>query len=621
MTEQSSESRQNLIKLSQAISSFYAGDFESAEPVFREGAAFFQEGSEELSECLQRLSTIYTEWGRPSDAARLNVRLLAIMRKVQGANSPELEPIMLQLADLYERMGRMDESMQMLQRIELLKQGALMPSGQDELDSFESELYAASSEFVDRGSSSGYFTRLSQERGSAGSQSQSGVRFASTTEQPPQDAGFPIYQFKDEVAEKSLQAGGSSSQGGSFSRSRGVSSARHPVTANAEVLRQRTSRAMGAADNPASVLVSRIAEPTKAIIARTFDVSSRIGHNFRKAFLPMAILGVVLFMTAWFFMPRAIKGINVFNNIPHEYRSVDGKILFTLRDLSNCMYTIEGSPATASYAFFLNDWRDALSVAFGPIIQKSYLMRTVNEALEGEDGTRFYPEGSSGKRVLDQMSRIADAVNAQYDKKRKVYSSSVTAAASNLTYKNPYTKKAVAPSVQTLNLGSDDDQLKAEVARSLFDRDLTRGAKWSKEPAFSAGAIHCALINMKSPKGNSSMFVIRGFDGTAAPIRSTATDAHYLLLENGKLPTCLSHRTPFSQPSVRRQVIWFFPMAIDSGLLAFLMHGPVAIFMGSSVILLLIIFAGPPEFRGRMALPLAASVVAAAMLSFSDKLP
>lgn len=101
--------------LSLARLHFEQGLYDRAEPVYRRALLFFDQG-EELRQCLQCLSVLYSVKNHYSDALEMYVRLLSLNEAEYGKSDRRTVAVMREMASIYIQMGQPQKAEKIHQR-------------------------------------------------------------------------------------------------------------------------------------------------------------------------------------------------------------------------------------------------------------------------------------------------------------------------------------------------------------------------------------------------------------------------------------------------------------------------------------------------------------------------
>ncbi|MBS1955578.1 MAG: tetratricopeptide repeat protein [Cyanobacteria bacterium SZAS-4] len=117
MTGISKEERSELLRaIKVADENFKKGMYALAEPTYRKGVEFLGDGAPEITGCLQNLAQICSERKDFNEALKLDIHLLLLSEERFGEDHAKTIGLMDEIAGLYEKLGRTDESRDMYER-------------------------------------------------------------------------------------------------------------------------------------------------------------------------------------------------------------------------------------------------------------------------------------------------------------------------------------------------------------------------------------------------------------------------------------------------------------------------------------------------------------------------
>lgn len=113
----SQEERRALLRaIKDADANFTKGMYALAEPTYRKGAEFLGDGTPEITTCLTNLAHICVERKDFAEALSFNIRLLLLFEERFGEDHSKTITLMDEIAALYEKLGRSEESRDMFER-------------------------------------------------------------------------------------------------------------------------------------------------------------------------------------------------------------------------------------------------------------------------------------------------------------------------------------------------------------------------------------------------------------------------------------------------------------------------------------------------------------------------
>lgn len=117
MTGISKEERSELLRaIKVADENYKKGMYALAEPTYRKGVEFLGDGAPEITGCLQNLAHICSERKDFTEALKLDIHLLLLSEERFGEDHAKTIGLMDEIAGLYEKLGRTDESRDMYER-------------------------------------------------------------------------------------------------------------------------------------------------------------------------------------------------------------------------------------------------------------------------------------------------------------------------------------------------------------------------------------------------------------------------------------------------------------------------------------------------------------------------
>ncbi len=117
MTGISMDERRELLRsIKDADENYNKGMYALAEPAYRKGVEVLGDGSPEISGCLKNLAHICVERKDYGEALKLEIHLLILNEERFGEDHPKTIALMDEIAGLYEKLGRADESRDMYER-------------------------------------------------------------------------------------------------------------------------------------------------------------------------------------------------------------------------------------------------------------------------------------------------------------------------------------------------------------------------------------------------------------------------------------------------------------------------------------------------------------------------
>ncbi len=119
--------------LAEAFERFNEGDYVNAEPRLRDLVSFLPGDSRASAACLKNLGEIAKARGQFSEAIRLNLRVLSVMKRVLGEQDPRAVGEMDYVASLYSMVGRAEEAQYLRYRCQLLQAKTANPADNSEV--------------------------------------------------------------------------------------------------------------------------------------------------------------------------------------------------------------------------------------------------------------------------------------------------------------------------------------------------------------------------------------------------------------------------------------------------------------------------------------------------------
>ncbi len=117
MTGISKEERSELLRaIKVADENYKKGMYALAEPTYRKGVEFLGDGTPEITGCLNNLAQICSERKDFTEALKLDIHLLLLSEERFGEDHAKTIALMDEIAGLYEKLGRADESRDMFER-------------------------------------------------------------------------------------------------------------------------------------------------------------------------------------------------------------------------------------------------------------------------------------------------------------------------------------------------------------------------------------------------------------------------------------------------------------------------------------------------------------------------
>lgn len=113
----SKEERSELLRaIKVADENYKKGMYALAEPTYRKGVELLGDGAAEITGCLQNLALICSERKDFNEALKLDIHLLLLSEERFGEDHVKTIGLMDEIAGLYEKLGRTDESRDMYER-------------------------------------------------------------------------------------------------------------------------------------------------------------------------------------------------------------------------------------------------------------------------------------------------------------------------------------------------------------------------------------------------------------------------------------------------------------------------------------------------------------------------
>jgi hypothetical protein len=119
--------------LAEAFERFNDGDYVNAEPRLRDLVSVLPGDSRASATCLKNLGEIAKARGQFSEAIRLNLRVLSVMKRVLGEQDPRAVSEMDYVAGLYSMVGRAEEAQYLRYRAQILQTKAANPADNSEI--------------------------------------------------------------------------------------------------------------------------------------------------------------------------------------------------------------------------------------------------------------------------------------------------------------------------------------------------------------------------------------------------------------------------------------------------------------------------------------------------------
>ncbi|HEY9730546.1 MAG TPA: tetratricopeptide repeat protein [Drouetiella sp.] len=135
MAGMSKEERSELLRaIKTADANFKKGMYALAEPTYRRGVEVLGDGTPEITGCLQNLAHICAERKDYSEALKLDIQLLLLSEERFGEDHAKTIALMDEIAGLYEKLGRTDESRDMYERARKASERSLWADQSNEPD-------------------------------------------------------------------------------------------------------------------------------------------------------------------------------------------------------------------------------------------------------------------------------------------------------------------------------------------------------------------------------------------------------------------------------------------------------------------------------------------------------
>lgn len=131
----SKEERSELLRaIKAADANFKKGMYALAEPTYRKGVEVLGDGTPEITGCLQNLAHICAERKDFNEALKLDIQLLLLSEDRFGEDHAKTIALMDEIAGLYEKLGRADESRDMYERARKASERSLWADQSNEPD-------------------------------------------------------------------------------------------------------------------------------------------------------------------------------------------------------------------------------------------------------------------------------------------------------------------------------------------------------------------------------------------------------------------------------------------------------------------------------------------------------
>lgn len=131
----SKEERSALLRaIKTADANFKQGMYALAEPTYRKGIDCLGDGAPEITGCLHNLAHICAERKDFTEALKLDIQLLLLSEERFGEAHPKTIALMDEIAGLYEKLGRTDESRDMYERARKASERSLWADQSNEPD-------------------------------------------------------------------------------------------------------------------------------------------------------------------------------------------------------------------------------------------------------------------------------------------------------------------------------------------------------------------------------------------------------------------------------------------------------------------------------------------------------
>lgn len=135
----SKEERFELLRaIKAADANFEKGMYALAEPTYRKGVECLGDGAAEITGCLKNLAHICAERKDFDEALKLDIQLLLLSEERFGESHVKTIALMDEIAGLYEKLGRSDESRDMYERARKASERSLWADQSNEPDGVQS---------------------------------------------------------------------------------------------------------------------------------------------------------------------------------------------------------------------------------------------------------------------------------------------------------------------------------------------------------------------------------------------------------------------------------------------------------------------------------------------------
>ena len=243
----------------------------------------------------------------------------------------------------------------------------------------------------------------------------------------------------------------------------------------------------------------------------------------------IALILVLVVLTVAMVLPRSPQPIDVYRAIPHQYKTADGKALFTLDSQAQCTFKAGQEALTLPYSLFLSDWRDVVAFVYGSIYEKQYLSsRKEDGAVLDGDNRMYYGDNTPEAKTIEQMAVIRKAVESFFIVKQR-YPKKITERIL-LPYTNPVTNLQELPAHQMLTIGDRKWTTATSLKeRTNFYNSLLDGNPWPQEPSLRPGGINCCSVVMVSEAGEFYDFLLRGCDRNGKTLITSIPGKSYVV--------------------------------------------------------------------------------------------
>lgn len=314
------------------------------------------------------------------------------------------------------------------------------------------------------------------------------------------------------------------------------------------------------------------------------------------AMLVIAALIVGTFYAAYNFLPRKSSPADAFRIIQHRYASADSTESFSLVDPSNCEFAMGDVKMKAGLRFYLNDWRDIVDMAMGRISQKQYWMILKDDGVVDDNEVKLYVFGGPEAQLANRVDFMDKYANYCFAKDKKYPDRADLNPAVDLHYLNPYTKRKELPTFNHVLVGKGLDAHAADEMRSKFYEALLSGRILRDPKDAHPGEIRCYVVHFLSPRGTIQAFVVQLIGKDGQPVSGVRPRKKYLFaLEDGKeYKPVEGGELPFKgEQGLKPVIVWLLMDKLDSGLVFFLLNGPVIVFTVLTFFFLVMSFAVP----------------------------